>query len=176
MKKIFFIILLPILLCFSQAFTAEIVTIKDDNLSKKLQNILSGLTKGKDDSFDELSKAVGEMLFAGKEDSAKNISSLARQHQEYLRFFGPFVEAKQLGGIKLGDDLMTISYIWKMKEAATIWYFNFYKSESDWKLVSFAAEPMTSFLDRPEKIMKLGTNIFVDASVGLNGQQEKTIP
>jgi len=137
------------------------VVIQDSVLNEKLLKIESALRKGSDDSFSTLSELMVSLLFGGVPEAQKSLEMLARQHNEFQRVFGKNVGVERVGGIRLGDSLLSMVFVWKMKEASTIWYFNFYRSDAEWKLVSFASEPMTKFLDRPDKLLALGSAIQV---------------
>lgn len=142
----------------------RVIEIVDYELDKKLTAIESALRKGASDSFLSLSDLMESMFFTGVPEAKKLVASLAKQHNTFQSVFGDNVGVERIGGIKLGESLLSMVYVWKMKEAATIWYFNFYKNDKEWKLMSFASETMGAFLDRPDKLLSLGVSVKVSGN------------
>jgi len=116
----------------------------------------SALDVAANDDFVTLTTLVSKSLFMGSGRAEQVMMATAKQHREFLGTFGGYSGLDSVGTIELGDSLVTSIVVWKMKEAATIWHFNFYNAgDEKWKLVSFGSEPMTSFLEQPEKVYLL---------------------
>jgi hypothetical protein len=130
-------------------------------MARKLAAIEAALEKAHLDKCAALSAAVETLPFYAKDVARQTIAL----HGDGTALFGAFQAIEKLATIRLGSSLLSVVYLYKLKESATVWTFGFYHDGAEWRLVSMGVENVTAFLERSGKPSQLGAS-FIPAPGG----------